>query len=375
MGERIHTNYRLVMRDREMLGTLVTRDGRIADIQPGVSACGEDGRGDYLLPGLIELHTDTLEGCAMPRIGVQWPLALAVVQQDRMLVSSGITTAYNALAVREIPETQPIAGRIRALRCALQEAFEEHRLRADHRLHLRCETTCAGAAEVVREHAKRGDIVSLMDHRPGQRQFSSRAKLNEYYSSKYELTEDQVERVLADNLTDEDQIDRNRKRIADAARLAGAVIASHDDSTVSHVEEAIADGATISEFPTTTEAAKTAASRGLRILMGAPNVVLGRSHSGNLSTEAVAKNGRLHILSSDYAPHSLLPALFRLKESLDIPLHQAALFSTLNPATAVGLDSEIGDISIGKRADFITCHYDGVVPLITSVVIAGDRAA
>ena len=389
MNEQVYRNYRLVLPGTEFLGTLVVRDGRIAEIEPDSQAmagahirAGVDGDGQYLLPGLMELHTDTLENCAMPRPGVAWPLDLAVVHQDRLLLNAGITTACNALAIRDVPHAAPAAERISELVAAMTQVQAAGRLLADHRLHLRCELTCPAAPDVLEHFLAHPSLaypslalVSLMDHRAGQRQFQSHEALCRYYFGKYGLSAPEVAQFLQASLRTDEEISENRRRIVALAKMSGCLLASHDDATTAHVQAACEEGAHISEFPTTPEAAQAAHHRGLAVLMGAPNLIIGGSHSGNLSSLEVARRGILTLLSSDYAPHSLLPAVFRLTRDLGIPLSTALETVTRAPAELLSLSKDRGSLEIGKRADLITVQVNDLVPLITSVMVAGRRVA
>ena len=166
---------------------------------------------------------------------------------------------------------------------------------------------------------------------------------------------------------------RNKAAILDLARQLGVQLASHDDATAAHVEEAVADGVAIAEFPTTREAAEAAHTKGLAVLMGAPNVVRGGSHSGNISATDVAVNGHLDVLSSDYVPASLLAAVFALPERIEgFGLPDAVRLVTANPAKAASLHDR-GEIAEGKRADLVQVCFDTGHPVVRRVWRAGQR--
>lgn len=167
--------------------------------------------------------------------------------------------------------------------------------------------------------------------------------------------------------------EENRRKLVDLTQKHQICLASHDDATPEHVQEALQDGAEIAEFPTTLDAAKEAHSHGLQVLMGAPNLILGKSHSGNVSAMELIEQDLVDIISSDYVPQSLLQAMFLIAQQQ--PLYQAMRLFTLNPAKAIGLDSDRGSLEVGKRADFVTVHHDGVVPCFTAVRRQGQRIA
>ena len=375
-GEQILTHYRLQLPDQEILGTVVIREGAIAEIQPGVSALGQDGGGQILMPGLIELHTDNLEKCVSPRPGVRWPMAAAVVTHDRQLIQSGITTVYDALSIGDIEAGSLRLSHSQLMIEGITEARGAGRLIADHRLHLRCELSYAQVVPMVeryREHPLLS-LISLMDHTPGQRQFIKLDKFKEYYMGKHGLTLQEVEQFIVERQIEQRQYgESNRSQLVELAQEQGLPIASHDDATPEHVQEAIQNGAMIAEFPTTLTAAQAAHEQDLKVLMGAPNVVLGGSHSGNIAALDLVEWGYLDILSSDYAPQSLLQAIFLIAQQTGQPLHQTMKLVTQNPAEAIGLSADRGSLEVGKRADLITIYDDGVVPQVTSVICQGGR--
>lgn len=378
MTEQVYTNYRLQLPDQESLGTLVVRDGRIADVQPGVVAQGQDGAGQYLLPGLVELHTDNFEQRIAPRPRVQWPLEMAAVCHDRDLAAAGITTVCDAIAIGDLTPDSMRQTQFEPMIQALVEGQRAGRLGVDHYLHLRCELGSAQVYEVAAAYADHPLLLllSLMDHTPGQRQFAQIDQYKTYYQGKYGLTDKQMVAFMGDRIAAQQcYANANRRRLVELARSHQICLASHDDTTTEHVQQAIADGASIAEFPTTMEAAKTAHTHGLRVLMGAPNLILGGSHSGNVAALTLISQGWVDVISSDYVPQSLVQAMFLIVQQQQLPLYQVVPLFTLHPAQAVGLAGDRGSLAPGKRADFLTLHHDGVVPRLTAVFRQGQRLA
>lgn len=378
MAEQIYTNYRLQLGDQEVPGTLTVNGDRIADIQPGVVAQGQNGEGQYLMPGLVELHTDNLEQRLLPRPKVQWPIALAAAYHDRDLAAAGITTVCDAIAVGDLTSISPRLDQFDSMIRAIDQGRQAGRLQVDHYLHLRCELgydqVCDVAAIYVDHPLLR--LISLMDHTPGQRQFVQIEKYKEYYQGKHGVTDAEIGGVIRDRLEAQERYAAvNRQNLVELARSHQICLASHDDATVEHVQTAIDDGVQIAEFPTTLEAAKTAHAAGLQVLLGAPNLILGGSHSGNVSGMELMEHGIGDLVSSDYLPQSLLQAIFLIAEQQDQPLYEVVKLFTLNPAAAVGLASDRGSLAVGKRADFVTLHHDGVAPQLTAVVCEGQRIA
>ncbi|MEM9485087.1 MAG: phosphonate metabolism protein PhnM [Cyanobacteria bacterium P01_F01_bin.116] len=378
MTENIYTNYRLQLPDQEVLGTLVVKDGMIADIQPGTIAQGQDGNGDYLMPGLVELHTDNFERCMSPRPKVSWPLDIAAVHHDRDLAGAGITTVCDAIAIGDITPGSLRLTQFGPMIDTIYQGQSEGRFSVDHRLHLRCELGYDQVYDLVATYADHPllSLLSLMDHTPGQRQFVKIDKYKEYYQGKHGVSDAEMDGFIRDRIDAQQchAVD-NRRKLVDLAQQQDIYLASHDDATPEHVQEAIDNGVAIAEFPTTLEAAKEAHTHGLQVLMGAPNLILGGSHSGNVSAIDLVKLGLADIISSDYVPQSLLQAMFLIATQTEIPLHKAMGLFTLNPAKAIGLDCDRGSLDVGKRADILTVHHDGVVPRLTSVMRQGYRIA
>ncbi|MBW4486036.1 MAG: alpha-D-ribose 1-methylphosphonate 5-triphosphate diphosphatase [Tildeniella torsiva UHER 1998/13D] len=376
MTETIFTNYRLQLPDEEVLGTLVVRDGMIAEVQPGVVSQGYNGDGDYLLPGLVELHTDNFEQRLSPRPKVRWPMDVAAVYHDRDLAAAGITTVCDAIAVGDITPTSMRMTQFGPMINTIHQGQIDRRFAVDHHLHLRCELGYEHVHEVAATYADHPllSLISLMDHTPGQRQFSQVEKYKEYYQGKHGVGADEMECFIQARIEAQQRhADENRRRLVDLTQKHQICLASHDDATPEHVQEALQDGAEIAEFPTTLDAAKEAHLHGLQVLMGAPNLILGKSHSGNVSAIELIERDLVDIISSDYVPQSLLQAMFLIAQQQ--PLYKAMQLFTLNPAKAIGLDGDRGSLEVGKRADFVTIHHDGVVPRFTSVCRQGQRIA
>ena len=219
-------------------------------------------------------------------------------------------------------------------------------------------------------------MISLMDHTPGQRQFVNIQKYKEYYTGKHGVPEAKMDEFIAMRLDNQHRhAVENRQALVKLSQKKNISLASHDDATVDHVKEAISEGVVLAEFPTTPEAAKEAHNNGLLVLMGAPNVVLGGSHSGNVSAMELVELDLVDIISSDYVPRSLLQSVFIISKTANKPLYEVIKYITLCPAKAINLDNQIGSLEVGKKADFITIQDDGVVPRIIEVYKQGDRVA
>jgi alpha-D-ribose 1-methylphosphonate 5-triphosphate diphosphatase len=376
MNEQIYTNYLIQLPDQEVLGTLVVRDGKIADIQPGIVSCGLNGQGDYLMPGLIELHTDNLEKCMLPRPKVKWPLDAAAVYHDRDLASAGITTVCDAISIGDLTPNSIRSTQYDTMIHVVAERQEKGHFLVDHRLHLRCELTYDDLFRITENYVTHPllCLISLMDHTPGQRQFVKLDKYRQYYMGKHGVTAEEMELFIQDRQqAQRKNSDKNRQILVELAHHHGIPLASHDDTTVEHVQQAVEEGVAIAEFPTTLEAAQTASYHGLQVLMGAPNLILGGSHSGNISALELVEQSLVDILSSDYVPQSLLQSIFLIAQTTGQPICKTMRLVTCNPAKAVALDGDRGTLEIGKRADLITVHQEGSIPRLTAVIREGKR--
>ncbi len=353
----VFSNAQMVLPDEVVHGSLHTRHGHIAGLAAGTSAVpgAIDLAGDWLLPGLVEIHTDNLERHLMPRPKVHWAEWPALLAHDAEVAAAGITTVLDALGVGEA-DTDSLRGRAwDGVLAALDLSASQGLLRADHHLHVRCELPAPNTLDLFAPfaHHPRVRLISLMDHTPGQRQWENLEHARVYYTGRKGWSADKFDRQLA--LSAELQqryVQPHRAHFIAHCQRHGVALASHDDTTVAHVAQAHADGVRVSEFPTTQAAAQAARVHGLLTVMGAPNVLRGGSHSGNVAAAELARQGLLDILSSDYVPNSLLGAALRLVNDGLMDLPRAVATVTAHPAHAVGLHDR-GALAVGLRADLI----------------------
>lgn len=374
----IFKNARMVLPNSLIEGSVSCSDGKISDIGGVSAAAGYDCEGDYLLPGLVELHTDHLEGHYAPRPKVRWNPVSAVQAHDAQIACAGITTVFDALRVGMDEDDDLRAPDMRQLADAIETGQEENRLRADHFIHLRCEVSAPDVLDSFGffKEDSRVRLISLMDHTPGQRQFVSLDAYRIYYQGKKGFSDAQMEEFIKQRQARASKnAPDNRKAIAANAHERGIAIASHDDASHEHVEVAIDLGTRIAEFPTTIEAARASREAGMSVLMGAPNVVRGGSHSGNVSARELAEAGCLDVLSSDYVPVSLVQAAFQLAEEVEsVDLPKAVAMVTSTPAKAIGL-TDRGALEVGRRADLIQVRLVGNIPIVRGVWREGTRVA
>ena len=380
MPETVFSNANIVLADEVINGSVCVTDGEISDISQGNTTLPSavDLEGDHLIPGLVELHTDNLERHIMPRPKSFWPTKAAVLNHDREVTSAGITTVFDAICVGHIEGGARSSDTLEDTANLISKMRADDKLLADHRIHWRCEVSgdqLMDRLDVLTDITGTG-LVSVMDHTPGQRQFVSLEAYYTYYQGKFGLSDDEMKSYMDERIEAQKRNSiPNRKAVVELARVKQIPLASHDDASVEHVDEARNDGIVVAEFPTTDKAAAACREAGIAVMMGAPNVVRGKSHSGNVSARDLARQGNLEILSSDYVPYSLLHGAVLLEQECEaITLPEAIATVTRNPAANVGM-ADRGEIQIGKRADLVRFRVEEDVPSIKGVWARGARIA
>ena len=376
MTDIVLTNASLVLEGEIRTGTIVIRGETIAAVDTGRAqhAGAIDLGGDYLAPGLIEMHTDNAERHFEPRPGVFWPDNLAaILNHDVQMAAAGVTTVYDSVSAGyEIGHRRDIFGKAIT---AIEQGIAADAFRIEHRIHIRCELTGRDLVEEVATQARNPlvQLISLMDHTPGQRQWRDLDALRRFHVGSGRRTVEDHERDVVERM---DEGPRNRMRnlpaVLDLFAGRGVVVATHDDTSEADVEEAVAVGAAISEFPTTLAAAKAAKARCLVTIAGAPNVVRGGSHSGGVSVAALAEAGVLDGLSSDYVPSSLLQAVVKLcnGDMSRLPTQMALVTSNIGDALSL---HDRGRLHPGLRADLVRFRVSGMTPVVREVWCKGAR--
>jgi alpha-D-ribose 1-methylphosphonate 5-triphosphate diphosphatase len=389
-------NARIVFPDRIAVGSVIVRDGIITEIDEGAlhaqtadSSESVNANGDYLIPGLVEIHTDALEWHLRPRPQSLWPAVAAVVAHDAVLATSAITTVLDSLCLGDLGSDGFRTDVLADALAAIDETKRMNALRIDHYIHLRCEVADPRTPTIFDQEISRDSVklVSLMDHTPGIRQYRNvdayRQSLTTSPNTRIGLTSPDGSLSSVESANTQIALLQARRAehsmpnwryIATCAAAHGVALASHDDASAEDIDLAVNSGVVIAEFPTTMDAAAAARSRGLVTVAGAPNVVRGGSHSGNVSATDLAASGLLDILSSDYVPYSLLHAPFLLFQRGFTSLPKAISMVTAAPAAAVGL-TDRGKIEIGSRADLALVRLNVAVPTVVSVWSKGQRIA
>lgn len=383
-------NGKLVLKDRLVNGKIRIEHCRIAEIitdEPGGdpsavndwggSPDGEhiiDAAGMYVLPGIIDMHSDAIEKEISPRPNARFPFHIAFAELEKKLAGNGITTIYHSLALMGVlgngmnRDNESIFKLVNELQ---EQSNAQSMVR--HRLHLRYELTNLSALDMIKKLIGKGRIqlLSYMDHAPGQGQFRTNEEYERYFMKTYGISEEAVKAMAQELAELQRMVDWNAlSELATFARSKGVRVASHDDDSLLKIDTIVRCGISISEFPVDLETAIYARKCGLSVLVGAPNIVRGLSHSNNLRAVDAIEAGAANILCSDYHPASMLHAVFKL-EAQGIPLPEAVRFVTLHPAQALGIDDQFGSLEPGKQADLIFVH-SAPYPAVRETIVAGQ---
>ena len=360
------SDFNLVLPDRVVeRGSVRLEGGRIAEITEHPVAGGVAGEGLHLLPGLIDMHGDMIEQELEPRPGVEMPMELALAMLDRRLAATGVTTAYASVSFSRRVGDGERRSYEHTSRTIRELAAARDGLRVDHRIHARFDITYGDAVGVIRDLIEAGtvDLISLMDHTPGQGQYRDIERFIASVARADDLPEESARAKVAEKIRagqrGEAEVLATLRAVSELCRAHSIPMASHDDDSPAKVALMADLGVVISEFPVTAEAARAAQEHGLKIAMGAPNAMRGRSYSGNLSARDVHAMGALSILAADYHPGCMLPSVRILAETDPGGLPGATALCTSIPATALGLH-DVGSIEVGKCADLVIADLSGI---------------
>ena len=382
----------IVQPDRLLFGyELVVEGDRIAAIQRQGTVDAEradagiiDAHGGYVVPGLVDIHSDYIETVISPRATVLMDFPTALFEAERELLAHGITTMFHSLSAygRDVMDVKPVrqwdnTERLMALvaQSKRTEGANAHLIR--HRLHLRLEIDNVGLVDQVEGHLLAGEIdeLSFMDHTPGQGQYRDLEIWRRSITVGHEVGEEEAARIAREQQEAPKLSFEQLRYLAGVARERGIALASHDDDSVEKLDLMAELGCTISEFPVSQEVAAAATARGMLTVMGTPNILLGKSHSGNLSARDAVRAGVASCLCSDYYPTAMLQSAFVLHHDFKLPLEQAFAMLTINPARAVKIDGELGSLEEGKKADVLVVREveegQRSYPVITATLVGG----
>lgn len=369
-------NAKIVTPDEIIHGTVKINNGKIVNISSGYNIDTEDqldAKGAYLIPGLIDIHCDAIEKEIEPRPNSLFPHDLAILEYDKRIAANGITTSYHSLSFANdeigLRSNKIVSDLIKEI-----DRLKKH-LIVKTKIHARYEITDTEAFSHLIDLIDGDyiDLLSIMDHSPGQGQFNEVKDFKNYFKKAYKMSEAEIEEVVQKkSLFSAEAKEYYILKIVEACNKKSVPLASHDDDTKEKIDTIRELGIKISEFPINEETAAYAHNAGMHIICGSPNVVRGKSHSNNVSSRTLIENGHCNILCSDYTPMSLLHAIFTLKRENILPLEKAVKLATLNPAIACGIADEVGSIEVGKCADLLLVDSVAEIPRVKHTFVNGN---
>lgn len=365
--------YDLLIQGSRIAGILSADEGKMQETDQVI-----DAHGVYLMPGMIDIHSDMIENLIQPRSTALMDFELALAESERLLAMCGITSMFHSISmyregtwdVKEIRK----ASQVRRLAELIRQKKQRPGL-IRHYYHLRYEIDNLECYPQVEEMIANGmtDLVSFMDHTPGQGQYQDLSVYRKHQPDEGKNLTDREFRQLVEQEQQKPKATQEQlKVLADLAASRGIAVASHDDDSIGKLKRNRKLGVRISEFPITLEVAKEAVREGYLTVLGAPNILLGGSHSGNLSALQAIREKAADVLVSDYYPQSLLYAVFLLNRRYAVALPEAVAYVTKNPAAAVGIGSEYGSLETGKKADIVFVDSSGELPVIQKVMVNGN---
>jgi alpha-D-ribose 1-methylphosphonate 5-triphosphate diphosphatase len=375
--ETILTNARIILADTVIEGTLVLRDGLIAELQPGRSHAptARDCEGDDIIPGLVDVHTDNLERQVQPRANARWPSRSAFLAHDAQCAAAGVTTVLDALCIGDLGFDQE---RDQTFLDGVRDLTEMHAtglMKSEHLLHLRCELPARDTPRILDPVADHPLVamLSVMDHSPGVGQYRD---INRYIKMRVRQTNwgeaEVMQRIAELRAKREEVVPGNRQWVLERVAHRNLPIASHDDESAGQIAAHAALGIRISEFPVTMEAAEAARDMGVAVIGGAPNIVRGGSHSGNVAVMEIVRAGALDTIASDYVPAAMIEAAYACAEVMGLPAAIATI--TANPARMCRM-ADRGRIAPGLRADIVQLRHHVGLPFVRRVWRGGLRVA
>jgi len=381
----IITNAQIILPDDIVKGHLVIQDGLIKKViradaseafELPAAVAGEsrvivDAQGMYVMPGMIELHCDSIEKEISPRPSSIFPLELAMASLEKKMAGYGITTLFHSICSSDGTTVRNDEMVARIIRYVGRKRHASSMIR--HRIHYRYEITNVTGIQQVHDliSEQQIDFLSLMDHTPGQGQYGNWESYRKYLAACEQITEDEAEAFLNQLVEFKQNVDWDAlQSLADYAISHGVQMASHDDDTTAKVDYMHRLGAVISEFPVKLEAAKYAVEQGMFVSIGAPNIVRGGSHNNNMKAMDAVEAGAAHILCSDYFPAALLPSVFKIAETTG-NLAEAVKMVTYYPAQSLGIEDSYGSIAVGRTADLLLVEEAGGYPVVRKTWVGG----
>ncbi|MFD0675067.1 alpha-D-ribose 1-methylphosphonate 5-triphosphate diphosphatase [Cohnella sp. GCM10027633] len=367
----------IVLPDGVIRGDVTIEDGTIVSVGPAVTGVGGndsaiDAEGAYVLPGLVDVHCDAIEKEVEPRPNTLFPMEMAFLNFEKKLAGHGITTMLHSLSLGVGLSLR--GEHLVSKMIELIASFRGEPTMIRHGVHLRYEVSHLTGFGLASRCIAEGliDYLSLMDHAPGIGQYHRPGAFEKYVMKNQGVGLDEVKAIVDELQGRRAEVDWGRLRALTAeARARGIAVASHDDDSEAAVGHSLSFGATVSEFPLSLDTAAYAKSRGMDVCVGAPNIVRGGSHDGNMKAADAVRRGAADMICSDYHPASLLHAIFALEDE-GVALSRAVAMATLEPARMLGRADVVGSIEAGKQADLIVVRKTRGVPLVSDTLVGGN---
>lgn len=373
LEHRVIQDHAILMEQDKIKGIIPEKDIANYEVKQIYNAYG-----GYITPGFIDIHADHIESMAAPRPTSVMDMELAVYEFEKECCTHGITTMFHSISMWEGVGASPMRRpeNVAKLADIIEKSHSQLHL-IHHRFHMRFEIDNIQQFPLMLQYLKdkRVHLISFMDHTPGQGQYRDIEVYKNYVRSTKKISEDAVVEEVQRRMDSKKLTIHNIEEAAKLAQEQGIAIASHDDDTIEKLDIVQGFGATISEFPITLEVAKAAKNRGMLTVVGAPNILLGGSHSGNMNAADAIMADAADILCSDYYPASLLHAIFQMEEK-GIALADMVAKVTIHPARATNIDHLVGSIEEGKKGDLLIIRkLSNGLPAITDVFVDGTCIA
>lgn len=372
-------NANIILPDKVIRGYILIEGNRISRVgesgfarvnsHPDVAVI--DAEGCYVMPGMIDIHSDAIEKEIQPRPNTLFPINMAFYELEKKLAVSGITTMYHSLCLSDEWGVRDKDMVLAIINCI--DRLKTARSMINHKIHLRYELTFLDGVSILEGLIRDQiiDFLSYMDHTPGQGQFKDAEALKSFTIQSYGREEKEIEAFMDKTMEYQAMIDWSKLvSLAKLARTKGIRMASHDDDTKGKIDTLLECEGVVSEFPINLETAVYAKSKGIHVCVGAPNIIRGKSHGNNMRAIDAITSNAADIICSDYLPGAMLPALFHLTRE-GIELTEAVKMATLNPARALGIDQEVGTIEVGKNADLIIVELHQDYPVARQTLVGG----
>ncbi len=368
MATQIFTNAHVITPNQNFLGSVVVENDLIVEVIKNKKFSeGIDLDGQFLIPGIIDIHSDYLEKEIHPRPSAEFPVPFAMHYLDARAVSCGITSLFSAISFAENKDKSRNFNQAIQLAKAIDEASSD--LLIKHYIHARLDPNTDAVLDSLDAmlELKNLKIVVFNENIPGARQFPL-SRAIEMRSKHLGISLAEAEKIVLEIVQENSAINHRgaiQKVFADTIALG-----SHDDTTIFHVEEAKHFGASLSEMPTTIEAARKAKELGMFVCMGAPNYYRGGSHCGNLSCVDAINENLVDIFCSDYHFPTLIGSLVKMLNEGVNPSYAVNLM-TKNPADYLQMHN-LGSIEEGKTADLVSFGIKNNYGAISNVMVNGN---